>query len=182
MPTWSAKHQKGFSLLEVLAVIVIVVIGMAGLYAMFGGGLAGAKGVNHAQQLTGLYVGGKSLYPSPSYTGISANQIITAGKAPSDMVNGTGAGATLSNPWGGSVTVAAANYGTGTSNAIAISSPQIPTNECNTVINTVASTFNVIKVGSTTVKDDSAGTVLSSSAVTTACAASGSNTVVFTAT
>ncbi len=174
-------NQKGYSLVELLAGMVVIVILLGGVFMLFNGGLAGSKGIVHNQQLTGLVAGVKGIYTSPAYTGISANQIITAGKAPSNMIVGAGAAATLSNPWGGGVTLASANYGAGTNNAFAITDAQVPTAECNTVVNGVGPSFQVIKVGSTTVKDDSAGTVLTPASVVTACAAAGSNTVVFTA-
>ena len=177
----AGSQQKGFSLVEILAVMVVIGLLLAGVFALFGGGLAGSKSIVHNEQLTGLVAGVKSIYTSPSYIGISANQIIMAGKAPTNMVVGTGTTTTLSNPWGGTVTITAGNYSAGTGNAVIIADPQVPVNECNTVVNGVGPSFKVIKVGATTVKDDSAGTVLAPSAVITACAA-GNNTIAFTTT
>lgn len=182
-PAFAAgKKQKGYSLVELLAGMVIIVLLLAGVFALFNGGLAGGKSIVHNQQLTGLIAGVKGIYTSPAYTGISANQIITAGKAPTNMVVGAGAAATLNNPWGGGVTIASGNFGAGTNNAFVISDAQVPTAECNTVVSGVGPSFVKIAVGATVVKDDSAGTTLTTANVVTACAAAGSNTVVFTAT
>lgn len=176
------KATQGMTLVELLLVIVagIVLIGL-GLFTY--SKIKDETGATNATQgVVALSSAIKTIYPTPSYTGLDANVLIRAGKAPSNMVSGTGATATLVNNWGGTVTVAPSNYGTGTNNAASITVPMVPRSACNSIVPNVAANFQRIEVNGTAVKDDAAGTPLANAGdIATECDTE-DNTLVLTAT
>ena len=170
------KRQGGFSLAEVVMVLAVIgtILGVA--IGSFGTASSGTRSYSAAQNLTNLQAGIRKLYPAPNFTGLNAATIVQAGKAPDSMV---GAGNTLVGQWGGTVTLAPADYNGGTSNAFTVTYPGIPQEECNDLIATVAPNFVTVVIGTSTVKDDAAGTALTTGSVVTACN-NASNTVVLT--
>lgn len=169
------RKAKGFSLIELLLVLAVAVLLIVVGFVLYQQNAEGARSDQAQKQLLGLRSGIARLYTTPNYTGISAASIITAGQAPSNMVNGNA----LQGPWGGAVTVAAANWNGGTANAFTITFNNVPRSECNTMAAAVQNNFVGITVGSTAVKN--ATTAFNSTTLATACN-NDSNAVVFTAT
>jgi type IV pilus assembly protein PilA len=172
------KKQKGFSLLEVTVVFVIILAIVAILFVAFGGAQESQRSQAAQQQALQLVAGIKKIATGPNYTGITQDLLRTSGNAPANMVSGT----TLVNTFGGTVTIAAANVGTGGSNnGYAITYPLVPRAECNAVVSGLRDTFKIIRVGSTVVKDSVAATpVVYSIATTTAACDNENNTLVLT--
>jgi len=174
----SKSRQTGYGLIELmLSVLVIAIIigGVIGIYYLVN---SGANATRHQQQLLSLVGAVKDIYRTPTYAGVSATQVIQTKKAPPNMVSGTGSGATLTNPWSGTITIASTNVGAGTDNGFVITTPQIPTSECNSIVAALETNFVEVDVNGTTVKDQA--TPLDPAALTTACA-SNVNTIALTA-
>lgn len=165
----------GFSLIELLLVLAVLVGLIVGGFVLYQQNAEGVRSDQAQKQLLGLRSGIARLYTTPTYTGISAATIINAGQAPSNMVNGTN----LQAPWGGAVTVAAANWNGGTDNAFTITFANVPRSECNTMASAVQNSFVGVTVGTTVIKN--ATTQFNSGTLATACA-NDSNNLVYTAT
>lgn len=176
-----SKKNRGFTLIE-LSIAIVAALVLIGLGLYFYNNVKNETGaMNATNGVTALSSGVKALYPNPTYTGLTASLLIQAGKAPQNMVSGTGSTATLVNNWGGAVTVAPANYNGGTANAHAITFPSVPRSACNSVVANTSANFQAISINGTTVKDDAAGTVATPASIATECD-SEDNSIVFTAT
>src|SRR5690606_23605866 len=118
------------------------------------------------------------------YTGLTSAVLIQTRNAPTDMINGSGATATLVNAFGGTVTLAAANYNGGTDNAFEVTFSDVPTSVCNSLVSQAQSSFPLIEVDSTTVKDVAGGDASADVAeLAAACeGTAGSVDITFTAT
>ncbi len=175
------KKVQGFTLIE-LSIAIVAALVLIGIGLYYYNNVKNETGaMNATNGVTALSSAVKALYPNPNYTGLTGALLIQSGKAPQNMVSGTGPTATLVNNWGGTVTVAPANYNGGTDNAMAITFPSVPRSACNSVVANTATNFQVIAINGTTVKDDAAGTVSTPVTISAACATE-SNSVVFTAT
>lgn len=178
----SAYEQRGVNLIELaLAILVIsILIGLGIKY--FGSVMAGARGQEAQQALMQIVAGAKSLKSNNAYTGITAQVLIDAGKAPEDLVQGT----TISNPFSGTFTVSAFSANGGTDNTIKICANQVPRSECSSLVTTSAASMARVIVGAdcnatTTVLRDRIGATPvnpTPATVATACA-NDNNTIQF---
>lgn len=175
--------NKGFTLIE-LSIAIVAALVLIGIGLYFYNNVKNETGaMNATNGVTAISSAVKALYPNPSYTGLTGALLIQAGKAPANMISGTGTSATLVNNWGGTVTVLPVAYNGGTDNAMEITYPSVPRSACNSVVSAAGANFQKIDVNSTVVKDDSAATpiVANPASVATACATE-NNTLKFTAT
>jgi prepilin-type N-terminal cleavage/methylation domain-containing protein len=182
------QKQKGVTLIELMLglVIISVIIGI-GIIA-YQKVQANARTYRTTSGILALTAGIKGIYTTPVYTNITPSVLICSGKAPSDLINGAGACATqtLVGLWGGTVLLAAANFNAGTGNAYTITYPNVPANECNSILASIAPNFPKITAGTgtgTVLKDDSAATpiVFDPATTSTACANT-ANTIALTST
>jgi len=163
-----AKKQKGFTLLEIMLALVVASLLIYAVFVIFRPAQEGANTQSAQNNLFGLHAGAKRICPRPgNCLTLDAAQVIQSGQAPSDMVNGSGASATLVSPWGEAVTVAIGSVGAGTNNAYIYTFNGVPRSECNTFVSSVQNNFAEVTVGTTTVKD--ASTPYSTAAAVTAC-------------
>src|SRR4051794_16650672 len=94
------KNQKGFTLLELLISLAVIAALIGGVIMLTGQAQGSANAKKTGDNLLSIYTGVKSLYQTPNFTtlgttGSTGEQLlINSGKAPSVMVNGTGATAT----------------------------------------------------------------------------------------
>ncbi|OJY94457.1 MAG: hypothetical protein BGP25_05555 [Lysobacterales bacterium 63-13] len=175
------SKNKGFTLIE-LSIAIVAALVLIGIGLYFYNNVKNETGaMNATNGVTAISSAVKALYPNPSYTGLSSALLIQSGKAPQNMVSGTGASATLVNNWGGTVTVAPANYNGGTANAMAITFPSVPRSACNSVFSAAGANFQKIEINNTAVKDDSVPTAATAATVAAACDTE-NNSMVFTAT
>lgn len=186
--------QKGFTLMELLLGLVIVGVIITVGILVYAQTSSSANAYKSGNQVINIATSVKSLYTTPNYTSLATSGstgeqlIINSGKAPQDMINGTGATATLSGLWGGQVTVWSATYNGTANSAFQITYPNVPKNECNGMLAAVNPNFQQITVGSgvgagTTVKDDSAAPAVKYDAATTVTACNNtSNTITLTST
>lgn len=174
------KKQKGLTMIELMLglLVVLVIIGIA--IIAFNNLRSSQRTQGMQSQLLQVLAGVQKIAPGPNYEGVSADTLIKAGQAPSDMVNGT----TLVNRFGGGVTIAPATYGGGAgaaNNAVTITFNGVPKAECNAVIANTQPTFPRIVVGATAVKDQFAATPVAYTQAATATACENdANNIIFT--
>lgn len=164
----ATKKQAGFTLVEIIVALIVIAIGIAIAIVAFGGAQESQRSVAAQQQILQLVAGIKKVYSGPNYTGLLATNIVNSGNVPSNMVSA----GTIVNTFGGTVTLAAANVGTGgTGNGYAITYPLVGRAECNALAAGVKDTFKIITIGGTTVKNSVAATPVaySETAVINAC-------------
>lgn len=117
------RRQKGVSLVEAMAWIAIAGIVIAGAVSLFLSTMSGTKNQQFQKDLMGLRVGVQGLLASQgTYGAVSLNSaLISAKKVPATLpVSGT----TISNQWGGTVTV------TGAGSTFTVTSTAMPKDSC----------------------------------------------------
>lgn len=143
----SPRNQQGLTLIELLLVLVVVLaIAVVG-FVTFGQTSANQRAQAGQQALLSVSSGVRALSNGPNYTGITEAVLVTAGKAPSNLVNAAGTG--INNPWGGAITVLAKNVNGGSSNGFMVCMTAVPRDECNSVIASTASGYPMISAGTT---------------------------------
>lgn len=165
---------KGFSLIEMMIVIALIAVLLGIALIMYFNANSGGRAYNAQSGLLQLQTAVRTINPSPAYTGINEQILIDSDKAPSNMVSGN----TLTNVWGGTVTVGPESINGGTDNAFSVTYGSVPRNECSTIVASVSQNFAEISVEGTTVRD-AANPNPSSATVVSACNNT-SNTIVFT--
>jgi len=147
-PIHSSRRQQGLTLIELLLVLVVVLaIAVVG-FVTFGQTSASQRAQAGQQALLSVSSGVKALSNGPNYTGITEATLVTAGKAPSNLVNAAGTG--INNPWGGTVTVLAKTVNGGSAgNAYMVCMNQVPRDECNTIVASSHSSFAMVSAGAT---------------------------------
>lgn len=117
------RRQQGVSLVEALAWIAIAGIVIAGAVSLFLSTMSGTKNQQFMKDVMGLRVGVQGLLASQgTYGAVSLNSaLISAKKVPATLpVSGT----TISNQWGGTITV------TGAGTSFTVTSSAMPKDAC----------------------------------------------------
>ena len=172
--SYSKKQQTGFTLIELgiaialIAIAVIIVIRTAGSVG------SSSKASNETAAMTQLISNSKAFKSGGTY-GANTNMVpilIQANQVPGAVNNG---GGTLTNQWGGAVTVV------GNAATLTVTDASVPKDACQTVVTGVGNgdTTITVKVGSTVVPETN-GTITTGSAAT-ACGTA-TNTLTFTST
>ncbi|TXI77594.1 MAG: hypothetical protein E6Q44_13330 [Flavobacteriales bacterium] len=170
----SAYHQRGLSLIELsLGLLIAAVVIGFGIKA-FNYVMADTRAQDAQRALLQIVAGAKALKSNNAYTGITAQVLIDANKAPEDLVQGT----TISNPFSGTFTVAAFSANGGTDNAVKVCANQVPRSECASLVNNTGPSMARVIVGAdcnatTTVLRDRIGTTPvnpTPATIATACA------------
>ncbi|KVN02765.1 type 4 pilus major pilin [Burkholderia stagnalis] len=135
-PAFCRRHRKerGASLLESIAYLGVAAIVIVGAIALLGSAFSSANTNRLAEELNAIQTGTKKLYMGQvnNYGKDSMNANLIAAKVfPSTLP--TGANDTVSNTWGGTVTV------TGTGQAFTVKYTNVPRDVC---INTLTAGGN----------------------------------------
>ena len=141
-----SRKQHGVTLIEAIIFLSLlsVVLGIVLNKASIAFASNRAAQATDAAQL--IAAGIKSAYQlRNSYTGLNTATAIKNGLVPDYMVNGS----TLSNVWGGAVTIAAA---TSPSNGFAIVFKGVPPEDCAKFVNAVSSGFDQVTIKTLKVK------------------------------
>lgn len=101
------RRQRGATLLEALAYLTVAAIVATGVLAVFGQSFTNAKATHLADEVASLANNVRDLYASQnSYSTASIAALASAGALPSTLaVSGSGSSATVSDSWGGAVTL-----------------------------------------------------------------------------
>lgn len=170
----SSKRQQGFNLIGVAIAIVIGLVVSVGIFTVY----ASASANNRAQQSSNNMMLLKSsiqaLYPSPQYTGLNNQLLLDAGKVPESM---QGAAGQIKNVWASDIVVTTAGAN---DSLFTITTNNVPTDECTSMLGILASNFRQVEAGGQTVK--SPAQTFSATAAVAGCnnAGAGTTTVVLT--
>jgi prepilin-type N-terminal cleavage/methylation domain-containing protein len=170
------KRQSGFTLVElgiVVAIAAIIIgIGLIVVPSILASTRANAE-ISELPTITTKIQ--RSFANQPNYAAVTQASIIGLNVFPTSVVDKTAG--TVSNRWGGVVTVAAATL-VNANDGVSITSTQIPTAECLQVGQGVEGTMRKITVGTTVVKAD--GSAAADSALLgTACNDAATATMIF---
>lgn len=107
------RLQKGLTLIEASMVLALSAVVIAGA-VMYYNSAAESNKIQRAQGLLGgIQSGIQSVYSTrPSFAGLSSKELTMTAAIPRAFISGNGANATIVNPWGGEVLVAAATPAT----------------------------------------------------------------------
>ncbi|WP_372342591.1 type 4 pilus major pilin [Paraburkholderia megapolitana] len=140
----SRRAQRGASLLEAIAYLGIAAIVVIGAVALLNGAFSSAGSNAVAEQVNAIQTGVKKLYMTQGngYTNVSNLILSQAGVFPGDLA---ASGATVTDNWGGAVTIAAA--GTAGSQ-FTIEFKNVPQSVCISAV-TAGGSWSAISVGGT---------------------------------
>ena len=149
----SALHNKnaqhGASLLEAVAYLGIASLVLVGAVSLVSGAFNAAETNRASEEFVALRTASKKLFSGQIYPANMVPVLIAAKGVPGTLtVNGTGATATISNGFGGAVTVAG-TAGT-PPNTFTISYANVPPEVCIGIISG-ASGWTAVRVGTTNV-------------------------------
>jgi len=120
----STRRQRGFTIIE-LAVVLAVALIIIGFAAARGGSLFGTNDVtNELSNLNMLLTNVKSIKGTGSYGAAGTSLVDTLSKTNNVPKNMAVSGATLTNAWGGGVTIVSTGPG------VSINYPQVPRDAC----------------------------------------------------
>jgi hypothetical protein len=136
------RAQRGATLLEAIAYLGIAAIVVIGAIALLNGAFSSASSNQTAEQVTAIQTGIKKLYMGQTngYTGLTTTVAIGAGVIPTTLVIDKTAN-TVTNAWGGAVTV----NGTGTG-TFTIEYQAVPSDICINAIS-AGGTWTAVSVG-----------------------------------
>lgn len=172
MKKFSKRQQGGFTLVELAIVIAIIVVAIVGIVAKIQSVRLTQQVSAEGANLNAIMGKVQSTFAGrANYAGVSTALLLAQSGFPTQMVNGT----TVTNVWGGGVTVAP---GTGNT-TVDIAYAGVPTNACIELVSSASRQYNEVTVGTTATK---AGAAVSSLATAqTACSAAATVTVTFNA-
>jgi type II secretory pathway pseudopilin PulG len=166
------KRQKGVTLTEALGVLVVLALLLGGAYALLTSATTSQQSSQLGADIASLRAATKQLWGAQgSYGSTSLNAtLISAGRVPSDLPVSE---STISNPFGGTVTV------TGATNAFTVAVTNIPTANCVALISNATVSWTSIQVGAATAITTFPVSPATASSATN-CGASNANTITFT--
>lgn len=168
-----ARHrQRGASLLEGIAYLGIAAIVVIGAIALLRTAFGSANANTMLEQLSSMQTATRKLYMTTqgNYgTGVLNGPIIAAGAVPQGMAVSTANG-TITNAWGGAVTL------TGATTAFTISYANVPQDVCVDALTGTTTGFTLVNVNAA----GDVPTPVSPSDATTACKNAATNTIVWT--
>ena len=173
------SNNSGFTFLEFMAILALIIGATVVILNAINSGRVTSLVDRETKALTALKTRVSAIYAGrPNYAAISTANLIAQQAFPTNTISGT----TVGNVWGGAVTVAAANVGTGTNNGYAITYTNVPQSGCNDFISSNEAAAAIVTVNGVTVKALSGQLNLTTLAGATACGLGDANAVVMTAT
>ncbi len=144
------KRQKGFTLAEFGLYTVLAIIGIAGVFAAYSVVSSSSNERDAFTELGIIQNGVHAIYSGQgSYTGLSAADLVSGKVLAGKYVDSSGTG--LVHPFGGTVTIAAASFDSGTDNGFLVTYATLPVDACVRMATKDMGTNLVqVKVGTTT--------------------------------
>ena len=168
------RTSKGFTLIELGIVLALIGIGLFYVISKLGETSDASKAQNLVSDLSGSITNTKRLYVTQqSYSGVAIATLRDNAVFPTSW----NVGGTITGPFTGAITVAAATLSTA-NDAATITVPNIPSRVCTEVARMMSDGVNVMAVGGTTVKANNA--TLNVAVLGTQCAAATSVPMAFT--
>lgn len=180
------KKQKGFTLLELLAVLIIIAILGMGLYFTLAKVQASSDANTEGKHIDLVTSAVKQLFAGSSNFGTKdlTPSVINSGAVPADLLatggSTTSNGNTITNKWGGTITIAPDGVGGGTSNAFTITDIQIPQSVCVKLLSNTGNNYLVVTANGTQIRKYGDITPIDPTAAVTACNSQTNNSLTFT--
>lgn len=179
------KKQKGFTLLELLAVLIIIAILGMGLYFTLAKVQASSDANTEGKHIDLVTSAIKQLYAgNNNFANITTAVVIGSGALPADLLaaggTSTSQGSTITNKWGGSITIAPASVGTGTNNAYTITDPEVPQDVCVKMLSNTGNNYLVVAANGNQVRAYGNVTSIDPTQAVTACSSQTTNSLTFT--
>lgn len=154
IPSRARSRSRGQMSIEFAIVIALASLVLGGIIYYVFVGRNGTKVNDAVASLTTMVSNAETLYSrnSAGFNGVSDDVLINNGAVPKTMQQGT----TISNQFGGAVTVASTNL-YGTDDGLSITYAAVPPDSCSDFVQRIQSSFKQITVGSTSVKDVTTG-------------------------
>jgi type II secretory pathway pseudopilin PulG len=159
------KKSKGFTLVEILLVVGFIALASIGIYAVYNKVTTTAKANQENRNMQTIRAGIKQLFGNQqNYTGLTETVVRNARISPQDMHTGA---ATLTNAFGGAVTIAP--QALGAAPGFRITTASIPGDVCVKLASGAGSSFDQVTIGGTVVKAIGTNTQVNPVTVTTQC-------------
>jgi hypothetical protein len=157
----SMHRQAGTSVIELFLYIAAAMIVIAALVWAAIALKDKAQGMNEARELPQVITGIQNTWNSqPNYAGATLDAAARGNVWPANQTTIPGAGAaTITNQWGGNVTLVPAIITTA-SDIIRLNSPNMPQTDCNNVVSVVAGSLRRVYVDNTNSGAVGAGTLV----------------------
>lgn len=167
------RHQRGFSLIELLIVIGIIIALVAAVILFRPAIMNMAKSVQAAMRITSTAESLSQAFRTANgdYSTLSNTNAINGRWVPDAWVQGTNL--QLRNEWGGAITLSSTNLDGGSNNAYQIVSASIPSSACSRIVESAGMGMETVTVGTTEVKAFGA-TTIAPGTLATACATANS--------
>jgi prepilin-type N-terminal cleavage/methylation domain-containing protein len=148
------KKNKGFTLIEILLVVGFIALASVGVYTIYSKVQVSNKANAESRSLDLVRAGIKSLYASKStFLGLTNTVVNQARITPEAMKDPTAPnGASITNSFGGTVTIAPTNLNLGTNNGFRITYTKVPGDVCVKLAAAAGAQFDVVNVAGTDVK------------------------------
>ena len=166
------KNQQGFTIPELVISLGIIAV-LSGAIMKFGGGLMASSRAKVSSDFIGMLVSTTRPLKSPGIGFKNISSTVVAGYIDEGFVSS----GTIVNTYGASVEIAPTTYAGVTNNALTITDPMYPSQDCNKTASSIGDSMLSVTVNGSSVKAE--GSPLNRAVLQTACAAS-SNTIVWT--
>jgi len=143
-----SRRQQGFSLIEVGIVLALAGVALFFTLSKMSVNADQTKSQNFITDFSGIVTNAKRLYATQqSYTGVTINALRDNSVFPTAW----NVGGTITGPWTGAVTTAAATLVTA-GDGLTLTVPNVPQGFCSDVVRAMAAGVDVIAVAGTNVK------------------------------
>lgn len=145
------RKNKGFTLIEVLLVVGFIALAGIGVYTIYSKVQISNAANTEARNLDTIRAGVKSLYgASPNYNVPSAINATVLNNARITPENMRASATTIVNSFGGAVTIAPVNLGSGTNNGFRITYNNVPAEVCVKLATTGGAAFDQLTINAGT--------------------------------
>lgn len=166
------QKQQGFTIIELIIALGIIGL-LSGAVLKFGSGLMGSGKAKVNSDFIGMLISTTRPLKSPGIGYANLNSTVVAGYIDEGFVTG----GVVVNSYGSALTISPVTYAGVANNALSITDPAYPTQDCNKTVSSIGDSMLTVTVNGSSVKAE--GVPLNKATLQTACAAS-TNTIVWT--
>ena len=145
----NGRRQRGTTIMEYAIWSILAALVIVGIFLAYGNASASGQTNTAMTELNAIQTGIRSVYAGQaSYNGLAAADLISTKSIPNSDIDSAGTG--LVHPFGDAVTIASANYGTGTDNAFDVTFTNLDPDVCNRLaVKDMGGTLVSVTIGTT---------------------------------